>query len=112
MEFTLDAFNEYLNKASSAYKHFQFGTKRQLGFLEELYLLRKDGIRANRAVEMMARVTQALTREVALSLTQKIAQGQPLADGMREWFSMNVVEIIRVGESGGALAQTMKSAIN
>ena len=32
--------------------------------------------------------------------------------GMREWFSMNVVEIIRVGEAGGALAETMKSAIN
>jgi type II secretory pathway component PulF len=47
-----------------------------------------------------------------LSLTQKIAEGQPLAEGMRDWFAINVVEIIRVGESGGALAQTMKSAIN
>ena len=31
---------------------------------------------------------------------------------MKEWFSPNVIEIIRVGEAGGALAQTMKSAIN
>src|SRR5687767_12954995 len=61
---------------------------------------------------MMSEVTTGLNREVALSIAQQIAQGQPLAEGMREWFSMNVVEIIRVGESGGALAQTMKSAIN
>lgn len=60
----------------------------------------------------MAQITKGLTREVALSISQKIAQGQPLADGMREWFAMNVVEIIRVGEAGGALPQTMKSAIN
>lgn len=112
MDFTLTSLNEYLGKLTLAIKHWQFGNKQQLAFLEDLYLLINDGIPANRAVEMMSQVTKGLTRDVAISLTQKIAQGQPLADGMREWFSMNVVEIIRVGESGGALPQTMKSAIN
>jgi|SRR5579885_511219 type II secretory pathway component PulF len=112
MELSVNALNDYLGKANLAYKHWQFGTKKQLAFLEDLYLLINDGIPANRAVEMMSQVTKGLTREVALSLSQKIAEGQPLADGMREWFSMNVVEIVRVGESGGALAQTIKSAIN
>lgn len=93
------------------FKRWQFGNKQQLAFLEDLYLLVNDGIPANRAVEMMGQVTTGLSREVALALTEKIGEGQALADGMKEWFSPNVVEIIRVGEAGGALAQTMKSAI-
>lgn len=112
MEFTINALNEQLEKVSLAWKHWQFGNKQQLAFLEDLYLLINDGIPANRAVDMMSQVTKGLTREVALSLSQKISEGQPLAEGMREWFSMNVVEIVRVGESGGALGQTIKSAIN
>lgn len=93
-------------------KHLQFSKKKQLAFLEDLYLLINDGIPANRAIEMMTKVTTGITREVALTLVESISQGQPLADGMKEWFSPNVVEIIRTGEAGGALAQTMKSAIN
>lgn len=93
-------------------KHAQFGNKAQLHFLEDFYLLVNDGIPANRAIEMMSHVTRGLTREVALNISMKISEGLPLADGMAEWFSPNVVEIIRVGESGGALVQTVKSAIN
>jgi type II secretory pathway component PulF len=61
---------------------------------------------------MMAQVTTGLTRDVALSIAQKISEGRPLADGMRSWFAINIVEIIRIGEEGGALAETLKSAIN
>lgn len=102
----------YQDKAKNFFKHWMFGNKKQLAFLEDLYLLINDGIPANRAIEMMAQVTSGISRDVALSLADKIAAGQPLADGMREWFAPNVVEIIRVGESGGALGQTIKSAIN
>lgn len=112
MEFSLDELQNIVPRISLIIRRWRFGNKAQLGFLEDLYLLINDGIPANRAVEMMAQVTTGITREVALYLTEKIGQGQPLADGMREWFAMNVVEIIRVGESGGALAQTLKSAIN
>lgn len=112
MELSLDELKNLTDKIFLAFKHWQFGNKRQLGFLEDLYLLINDGIPANRAVEMMSQVTTGINRDVAISLTEKIAQGQPLADGMKEWFAPNVVEIIRVGEAGGALAQTMKSAIN
>lgn len=116
MDFSLEALIEdivsYFHSFIHAFKKWRFGNKKQLAFLEDLYVLINDGIPANRAVEMMGQVTKGLSREVATSLTQKIAQGQPLADGMNEWFSPNVVEIIRVGEAGGALAQTMKSAIN
>jgi type IV pilus assembly protein PilC len=112
MDMSVDELNSFYEKALHTIKRWQFNTKKQLAFLEDLYLLINDGIPANRAVDMMGLVTTGLTREVALSMSQKIAEGQPLAEGMREWFSMNVVEIIRVGEAGGALAQTMKSAIN
>lgn len=112
MELSLNALLNLTNQVGTSIKRFQFGTKAQLAFLEDLYLLINDGIPANRAVEMMSQVTTGLTRDVAISISEKIAQGQPLADGMREWFSPNVVEIVRVGEAGGALAQTMKSAIN
>jgi type II secretory pathway component PulF len=98
--------------ASSYIKHKLFGTKKQLAFLEDMYLLVNDGIPPNRAIEMMAQVTTGINKDVALSLADKISQGQPLADGMKEWFKPAVVEIIRVGETGGALAQTMKSAIS
>ncbi|MBX3708394.1 MAG: type II secretion system F family protein [Gammaproteobacteria bacterium] len=112
MDFTINTVLLFLEKISKGFKRWQFGNKQQLAFLEDLYLLINDGIPANRAIDMMSQITTGLTREVALSLSQKIAEGQPLAEGMKEWFSMNVVEIVRVGESGGALAQTMKSAIN
>lgn len=112
MEYTQDELKGTVNKLVMAFKHWQFGNKKQLGFLEDLYTLVNDGIPVNRAIDMMSQVTTGLSREVAISLSQKIGQGQPLADGMKEWFNMNVVEIVRVGEAGGALAQTMKSAIN
>ncbi|HSW70177.1 MAG TPA: type II secretion system F family protein [Gammaproteobacteria bacterium] len=92
-------------------KKLQFGQTKQLAFLEDFYLLMNDGIPANRAIEMMAQATTGMTREVALSISQKISEGQALADGMRDWFAINIVEIIRVGEEGGALTETLKSAI-
>lgn len=112
LDLMMTAFKEYFDRALQVIKRLRFGNKAQLEFLEDLFLLINDGIPANRAIEMMSQVTTGLKREVALSLSNKISQGQPLAEGMLEWFSVNVVEIVRVGESGGALPQTLKSAIN
>jgi toxin co-regulated pilus biosynthesis protein E len=112
MDFTYEGLKDVGASALLIFKHWQFGKKAQLAFLEDLYLLINDGIPANRAIEMMAQVSTGLTHDVASTLADKISQGQPLAEGMKEWFSPNVVEIVRVGEAGGALGQTMKSAIN
>ncbi len=116
MDFSLEDLTitakSYAEKTVSSINHWRFGNAKQLAFLEDLYVLVNDGIPANRAVEMMSQITKGLNRQVANSLAQKIAEGQPLADGMKEWFSPNVVEIIRVGEAGGALGQTIKSSIN
>lgn len=112
MELDLESIGSLTSGLGYRLKRFQFGTKAQLAFLEDFYTLVNDGIPANRAVEMMAQVTSGLTRDVALSISQKISEGQPLAEGMRDWFAINVIEIIRVGEEGGALNETIKSAIN
>lgn len=112
MEISLDTLKSAATHFTLGIKRWQFGNKRQLGFLEDLYVLINDGIPPNRAIDMMTQVTTGLTREVSIAISQKISEGLPLAEGMREWFSPNVTEIIRVGEAGGALAQTMKSAIN
>jgi type II secretory pathway component PulF len=104
--------NDLKTKFMHRLKLMQFSNKSQLAFLEDLYLLVNDGIPPNRAIEMLTLVTTGINKEVAASISQKIGQGQPLADGMSAWFGPNVVEIIRVGEEGGALAETMKSAIN
>lgn len=99
-------------KISHFFKRMQFGGKAQLAFLEDFYVLLSDGIPANRAIEMMAQVTDGISREVAIAIGHKISEGQPLADGMQDWFAVNVVEIIRVGEEGGVIVETLKSAIN
>ena len=99
-------------KFSLAIKRARFTNKAQLAFLEDFYTLINDGIPANRAIEMLVQATRGLSRDVALAIAQKISEGQPLAEGMRDWFNVSIVEIVRVGEEGGALAQTVKSAIN
>jgi type II secretory pathway component PulF len=101
-----------LDKISTGFKRFQFGAKAQLAFLEDLYVLVHDGIPPNRAIDMMTQVTTGISQDVAYTLTHKISEGQALAEGMKDWFAPNIIEIIRVGEEGGALAETMKSAIN
>ncbi len=101
----------FFDNASQFLKRMQFGGKAQLAFLEDFYTLVNDGIPANRAIDMMAQVTTGISRDVAFAIGKKISEGQPLADGMRDWFAVNVVEIIRVGEEGGVLVETLKSAI-
>lgn len=105
-------FSDILQTLGSSIKRFQFRGKAQLAFLEDFSLLIQDGIPANRAIEMMAELSTGITRDVALEIAQKISQGQPLAEGMRDWFAVNIVEIIRVGEESGALTDTIKSAVS
>ena len=99
-------------KISDKFKKLQFGTKAQLGFLEDFSHLVEDGIPPNKAIEMLARASSGVSKDVAASIAATISAGKPLAEGMRDWFDFNVVEIIRVGEEGGALGETIKSAMN
>jgi type II secretory pathway component PulF len=112
MEANLNTTKDFVERAKQWCNRLQFGTKSQVEFLEDFYLLVNDGIPPNRAIDMMTHVTRGVNRNVAVSLAAKISEGQPLAEGMRDWFNVNIVEIIRVGEEGGALNETIKSAIN
>ncbi|MCD6039240.1 MAG: tcpE [Gammaproteobacteria bacterium] len=112
MDVDKDYFSVLAHTIGRYFKKMQFGAKAQLAFLEDFYILVNDGIPANRAIEMMTQVTDGISRDVAFSIEKKISEGQPLAEGMRDWFATNVVEIIRVGEEGGVLVETLKSAIN
>lgn len=111
-ELSVEEIKKQLGKVANFFQHLQFGGKAQLAFLEDLYTLVNDGIPPNRAIDMVAGVATGVSRQVAQSIARKIAEGQPLADGMQEWFAPNIIEIIKVGEEGGALAETMRSAIN
>lgn len=111
MDGKLESSNDILSTIILWGKKLQFGKKAQLAFLEDLATLVNDGIPPNRAIEMMTKVTQGIARDVAMMLSLKISQGQPLAEGMRGWFDINAVEIIRVGEEGGVLNETIRSAI-
>ncbi len=112
MDISYEGLINLSNNILQSLKRLRFGGKLQLAFLEDIYTLINDGIPANRAIEMLAQVSTGINREVALSIGQKISEGQPLAEGMRDWFALNIVEIIRVGEEGGALTETIRSAIN
>jgi type II secretory pathway component PulF len=112
MDLQLGSPEQILSTILQRFKRFAFGSKAQLAFLEDLYVLVSDGIPPNRAIDMMTQVTTGISKDVAMAISSKISEGQPLADGMRDWFSGSVIEIIRVGEEGGALAQTIKSSIN
>lgn len=112
LDLVLERIRDVFAVIAQYFKHMQFGLKAQLAFLEDFYVLVNDGIPANRAIEMMAEVTRGVSRDVALAIGQRISEGKALAEGMREWFPLSVVEIIHVGEEGGALNETIRSAIN
>lgn len=88
----------------------QFTRKYQQAFLEDLASLIEDGVPASQAIDVIISVSAGITKRVAESISLSITKGQSLADGMQAWFSHPVVEVIRVGESNGALPQTLRAA--
>lgn len=88
----------------------QFSRKAQQAFLEDLAALIQDGVPVNQAVETIQQVSAEATEHVAKELTDALATGRSLADGMQVWFPTLVVEIIRAGESGGHLAEALQAA--
>lgn len=87
-----------------------FTLKEQQAFLEDVALLIEDGVIANQAIETISKSGIGLSVEVANAMLMKLAEGKQLADGMQGWFNDTVVEIIRAGEEGGTLAQSMQAA--
>lgn len=92
-------------------RKLSFDGKAQQAFLEDISTLVSDGVPAPYAVEMVGRISKkGVAKEVARAITQKIAEGKGLAEGMEGWFSVPIVELIRAGERGGTLADTLAFA--
>lgn len=89
------------------FKNLQFTRRLQQAFLEDVSVLIEDGVPANQAVLTVAQIATGPVQNVANAILQKIAEGKPIADGMKGWFPQTIVEIIRAGEEGGTLAENM-----
>ncbi len=98
------------NKWLHPWRRLEFGRKQQQAFLEDLSSLVKDGVPANQAIRLIQQTTDGIFQKVANDIAYGLAQGQPVAFGMRSWFSPATVEIIRAGESSGTLPEAMESA--
>ncbi len=104
--------NIYWQPTLKRWKSFQFNRKHQQAFLEDLAALIEDGVPASQAIDLIIGVTTGITKRVAEDIAVSISKGQSLADGMKQWFSQTIVEVIRVGEANGALSQSLRSAAN
>ncbi len=102
----------YTQPLLQRWHRMQFNRKPQQAFLQDLAALIEDGVPASQAIDVIIGVSGGITKKVAEAIAVSIAKGQSLADGMQPWFSHAVVEIIRVGESNGALPQTLRAAAN
>ena len=89
----------------------QFSRKQQLSFLEDLNSLVRDGVSVSQAIDTIREISTGITKQIATHISTYLAQGQLLADGMRNYFYQPIVEIIRAGENSGTLPSTLESAI-
>jgi type II secretory pathway component PulF len=95
---------------SKRLRKLSFTRSQQQAFLEDVSSLIDDGVPASQAIETVALISKGTPREVARDILLRIAEGKMIADGMENWFSAAIVEIIRAGEQGGTLSENMASA--
>jgi type II secretory pathway component PulF len=102
--------DELLQKIQTRLDRLRFGTAKQQGFLEDLSALIADGVPPNRAIDMLSEISSGIVRKVALGLSRTIGEGQPLSDGMKFYFGVNVAALVQAGEAGGVLGETIEAA--
>ncbi len=91
-------------------KQMLFGSKEQQALLEDLATLIDDGVPPNKALEVLVQVHRSSVRDCMLDMLLMLSQGRQLATGMQGWFPDYIVELIRAGEEGGSIADTMHAA--
>lgn len=99
-----------IDKLTSKFNKLDFTAKKQQLFLEDLSVLIADGVPANRAIEMLKDIYKSGPKKAAIAISQGVASGKTLAESMIGWFDINTIELIRVGEEGGMLAEIVKNA--
>src|SRR3990167_792471 len=93
------------------FQAWQFTRKNQHAFLEDTLSLIEDGVPATSAIGTIKEINIGINKIVAQNIENNLAQGKSLADGLENWFSPSVVEIIRAGEAGGTLQKSLRAAI-
>ena len=99
-----------MDKLTDKFKRIEFSAKKQQQFLEDLSVLISDGVPANRAIEMLTKLYDGGAKKAAIAVSKGVASGKSLTESMEGWFDDNTVELIRVGEEGGMLAEIIKNA--
>ncbi len=99
-----------MDKLFNKFKKLDFTAKKQQQFLEDLSVLISDGVPANRAIEMLTKIYKGGPKKAAIAISKGVASGKTLTESMEGWFDVNTVELIRVGEEGGMLAEIIKNA--
>ncbi|MCD6046597.1 MAG: tcpE [Gammaproteobacteria bacterium] len=93
------------------YRQAQFTAKKQQHLLEDLANLLEDGVSVNIALELMIGFAHSpLEVEVIRSMQLKMASGESFVLGMEGWCGNNLIEIIRAGEEGGTLVDSIRMA--
>lgn len=87
-----------------------FDVKQQQAFLEDIASLVEDGVSLKQALETCVKVNQGAEQVLAKAMLDEIAQGNHVAEAMTGWYPPAIVDIIRAGEEGGILAQTLHTA--
>jgi type II secretory pathway component PulF len=99
-----------LVKLQLKFKQLAFNAAKQQAFLEDIADLVQDGVPLSQAIDIIVKLYSGISVEVAENISQALAQGKHFAEGMRGWFPPHIIELIRAGEEGGTLAQTIKAA--
>jgi type II secretory pathway component PulF len=94
------------------FKQLAFNATKQQAFLEDIAALAEDGVPLSQAIDIISRMYTGISVEVAQAMQQAIAQGKHFAEGMKGWFPPHIIELVRAGEEGGTLAQTLTAAAN
>ena len=100
-----------MRSVSQHWNRLQFAKKQQQAFLEDLCSLIDDGVTVSAAVDTIKQISKGIIQEVATTISTAIAEGKLLADGMQQWFSPTIVEIVRAGETSGTLSTALRSAV-
>lgn len=103
----------YFDKILLKYRQLQFGPKKQQSLLEDLANLLEDGVSVNLALELMIGFAHStLDVEVIRQMQIKMAEGESFVLGLQGWCQPNLIEIIRAGEEGGTLVESIRMAAN
>ena len=83
-----------------------FGRSAQVVFLEDFFQLLEDGIAPGQALQWMSHADKGLTRRVAITLMQRLEQGQSIAEAMTSWFHPHCCATVAAAEQSAEFAAT------